>query len=174
MLGAMEHGIDIQPVDDTSRAAAIALVIRPDQAAFVGRVADSLADVAVCPGSEGLALREDDRVVGYVRIDRTASALGDHPLATDAVALRSFLIDASHQGRGLGTRALNAIARYVSRRHPDRRRIVLSVNVRNESAVRAYTRAGYRDSGTLYHGGPAGPQHVLWLPLPFPDPVETP
>jgi len=169
----MEQGIDVRPVDDTSRAAAIALTVHPDQAAFVGRVADSLADVAVCPGSEGLALLEDGRVVGYVRIDRTASALGDHPLADGAVALRSFLIDAGLQGRGLGTRALDAIARYVSRRHPDRERIVLSVNVRNEGAVRAYRRAGYRDSGALYHGGPAGPQHVLWLPLPFPDPAET-
>lgn len=169
----MNHGINVRPVDETLRAAVVALAVHPEQSGFVGRVADSLADVAVCPGSEGLALLEDGHVVGYVRIDRTAAALGDHPLAANAVALRSFLIDAGHQGRGLGTRALDAIARYVTARHPDRTRILLSVNVRNAGAVRAYARAGYVDSGSLYHGGPAGPQHVLWLPLPFIDPAET-
>ena len=133
--------------------------------AFVGRVAYSLADVAVCPGSEAFALLHGDDPVGYVRIDPHAHALGDHPLTIGAVALRSFLIDASRQGQGLGTAALAAIHDEVARRHPDRARILLTVNVRNTTAVRAYRRAGYRDSGELYHGGSAGPQHMLWYPL---------
>jgi RimJ/RimL family protein N-acetyltransferase len=81
------------------------------------------------------------------------------------VALRSFLIDSSRQGRGLGGAALEAIRGYVAERHPDRERILLTVNVRNTRALQAYLRAGYRDSGGLYHGGSAGPQHVLWCPL---------
>ena len=45
------------------------------------------------------------------------------------------------------------------------RRIVLSVNVRNPVAIRTYARAGFADTGELYLGGTAGPQHVfeLWL-----------
>ncbi|URX63573.1 GNAT family N-acetyltransferase [Luteibacter anthropi] len=169
----MMPNIEVRPVDDSLRAEVSALAVHPAQTMFVGQVSDSLADVAVCPGSEALALLEDGAVVGYVRIDRTAAALGDSPFVAGAVALRSFLIDAHRQGRGLGTRALAAIAAYVAGRHPDRQRILLTVNVRNEGAVRAYARAGYVDSGTLYHGGSAGPQHVMWASLPPSNPAET-
>jgi GNAT superfamily N-acetyltransferase len=161
----MKPVIRVVPVDESLRAAVLALAVRTDQLPFVGRSSDSLADVAVCPGSEALALLLGDTVVGYVRIDRRASALGDDPLAVGAVALRSFLIDATRQGQGLGAAALEAIRAHVASRHPDRERILLTVNQRNAAAVRAYLRAGYRDSGRLYHGGSAGPQHVLWRPL---------
>jgi GNAT superfamily N-acetyltransferase len=164
MVG-MTSFIRVLPVDPSLLEAVLALAVHPAQVPFVGRTADSLADVAVCPGSEALALLDGDSVVGYVRIDRSAAALGDEPLARGAVALRSFLIESSRQGQGLGGAALEAIRAYVAARHPDRERILLTVNVGNTVAVRAYLRAGYRDSGRLYHGGSAGPQHVLWRPL---------
>jgi GNAT superfamily N-acetyltransferase len=157
--------VRVVPVTAETRAAVLALAVQPDQLPFVGRTVDSLADVAVCQGSEALALLLDEVVIGYVRIDRAATALGDHPLAEGAVALRSFLIDATRQGEGLGRRALDAIHAWVAGRHPDRERILLTVNVRNEVAVQVYLRAGYRNDGELYHGGLAGPQHVLWRPL---------
>jgi len=161
----MNSALRVLPVDADIRPGVLALRVQDEQLPFVGRIEDSLADVAVCPGSEALALIVDDVVVGYVRIDRRATALGDHPLAEGAVALRSFMIDASRQGEGLGERALDAIHAYVAGRHPDRERILLTVNVRNEAAVHVYRRTGYRDSGELYHGGLAGPQFVLWRPL---------
>ncbi len=44
--------------------------------------------------------------------------------------------------------------------------MVLTVNVRNQVARRLYLRHGFSDSGQLYLGGNAGPQHVLRLDLP--------
>jgi RimJ/RimL family protein N-acetyltransferase len=161
----MKSALRVLPVNADVRREVLALRVQDAQLPFVGRIEDSLADVAVCAGSEALALVIDDAVVGYVRIDRRAAAMGDHPLAEGAVALRSFMIDADRQGEGLGGRALDAIHAYVAGRHPDRERILLTVNVRNEAAVHVYRRAGYRDSGELYHGGLAGPQFVLWRPL---------
>jgi ribosomal protein S18 acetylase RimI-like enzyme len=161
----MNSVIRVLRVTADTQAGVLALRVRGEQLPFVGRIGDSLADVAVCPGSEALALLEEEVVVGYVRIDRRAVAMGEHPLADGAVALRSFMIDAGRQGEGLGARALDAIHAYVAGRHPDRERILLTVNVRNEAAVHVYRRAGYRDSGELYHGGLAGPQFVLWRPL---------
>jgi ribosomal protein S18 acetylase RimI-like enzyme len=161
----MNSAIRVLPVDADVRPGVLTLRVQEAQLPFVGRIEDSLADVAVCPGSEALALVVDDGVVGYVRIDRRAVAMGGHPLAEGAVALRSFMIDAGRQGEGLGGRSLDAIHAYVAGRHPDRERILLTVNVRNEAAVHVYRRAGYRDSGELYHGGLAGPQFVLWRPL---------
>ena len=46
------------------------------------------------------------------------------------------------------------------------RSIVLTVNCNNAAALALYLRAGFRDSGTLYHGGRSGPQHLLWCHLP--------
>jgi RimJ/RimL family protein N-acetyltransferase len=161
----MTPPIRVVPVDASLRFALLDMAVHPAQEPFVGRIADSLADVAVCPGSEALALLLDEVAVGYVRIDRRASAVGDHPMAENAVALRSFMIDARRQGEGLGGRALHAIHAYVAGRHPDRERIILTVNVRNETAAHVYRRAGYREGAELYHGGLAGPQHVMWRPL---------
>ena len=81
------------------------------------------------------------------------------------VLLRAFLVDAAAQGRGIATRALAHLPDFVAERLPGARRIVLSVNLRNPVAIRTYARAGFADTGELYHGGAAGPQHVfeLWL-----------
>ena len=81
------------------------------------------------------------------------------------VLLRAFLVDAAAQGRGVATRALAALPDFVAERLPGVRRVVLSVNVRNPVAIRTYARAGFADTGALYLGGTAGPQHVfeLWL-----------
>ncbi|GGY35516.1 hypothetical protein GCM10008098_30830 [Rhodanobacter panaciterrae] len=39
--------------------------------------------------------------------------------------------------------------------------LVLTVNHNNHAALRLYLRAGFHDSGELYHGGRSGPQHLL-------------
>jgi len=50
-------------------------------------------------------------------------------------------------------------------RHPGATRLVLTVNVTNPRAIRTYLKAGFCDTGRLYHGGRLGPQHVLELAL---------
>ena len=55
----MNDIVQVHPVDASLREAVIALAVQPGQDIFVGTVADSLADVAVCPGSEALALLEE-------------------------------------------------------------------------------------------------------------------
>ncbi|SKC07387.1 GNAT family N-acetyltransferase [Luteibacter sp. 22Crub2.1] len=158
----MSQPVRVTPVTAELRHAVLDVAVHPAQLPFVGRTVDSMADAAVCPGSEALALLVEDDVVGYVRIDRRAVALGDHPLVDGAVALRSFMIDARWQGKGLGRRALDGIQAYVEGRHPDKERILLMVNVRNEAAVHVYRSAGYLEHDELYHGGPIGPQYVMW------------
>lgn len=43
--------------------------------------------------------------------------------------------------------------------------MVLTVNARNPAARAVYLAGGFADTGELYLGGPAGPQHVMRLPL---------
>jgi ribosomal protein S18 acetylase RimI-like enzyme len=59
---------------------------------------------------------------------------------------------------------MRALPAYVRERFPERTTVALTVNVDNPPAIRLYASAGFVDAGTgLYHGGHAGPQHVLLL-----------
>jgi RimJ/RimL family protein N-acetyltransferase len=142
----------------------LGLAPRPEQEGFAGRLADMLPAAEADPDRAPVAILEGDEPVGFFVLHRGPGAGVLAPEPRD-VLLRAFLVDAAAQGRGIATAALAALPDFVAERLPGVRRIVLSVNVRNPVAIRTYLRAGFADSGALYHGGAAGPQHVfeLWL-----------
>ena len=143
---------------DTGRVAALAL--GPGQDAFTAAPAERLA--ALGPGEEGWAILDADGIAGFFVLDRNIS--DEHPYARPGeVVLRSLLIDAARQGRGLGRAAVEALPALVAAEYPGTPAIALTVNVRNTTARSAYLRAGFLDEGELYHGGRSGPQHVMRL-----------
>lgn len=146
---------------DTGRVAALAL--GPGQDAFTAAPAERLA--ALAPGEEGWAIVDADGIAGFFVLDRNIS--DEHPYARPGeVVLRSLLIDAARQGRGLGRAAMAALPGMVALQYPGVVSIVLTVNVRNAAARTAYLRAGFRDEGELFLGGRSGPQHVMRLAIP--------
>lgn len=146
---------------DKARIAHLAL--GPGQDAFT---ADPVARLsALGQGEEAWAVVEGDAIAGFFVLDRNRS--GEHPYAGPGeIVLRSLLIDAGQQGRGLGRAAMAALPGIVAVQYPGVVSIVLTVNVRNASARNAYLRAGFRDEGELYLGGRSGPQHVMRLAIP--------
>jgi ribosomal protein S18 acetylase RimI-like enzyme len=158
--------IRVGPVTHALREAVLHLHARPEQDAFVSPPARTLPDAEQCPGSEPMAILLGDAVVGYYRIERSARSLAGRDADADALGLRSFQLDAAWQGRGLGTRAMDALLADIVQRHPQARRLVLTVNGANTAALALYLRHGFIDSGELYHGGRSGPQHLLWRHLP--------
>ena len=156
--------VRLAPVAPELRERLLALAPRPEQERFAGRLSDTLPAAEADPEREPVAILEGDEPVGLFVLHRGPAAGELAPERRD-VLLRAFLVDAAAQGRGIATRALAALPDFVSERLPGVRRIVLSVNVKNPVAIRTYARAGFADSGALYHGGAAGPQHVfeLWL-----------
>jgi RimJ/RimL family protein N-acetyltransferase len=156
--------VRLAPVRPDLRDRLLALAPRPDQERFAGRLADTLPAAEADPDREPVAILEGDEPVGFFVLHRGPAAGILAPEPRD-VLLRAFLVDASAQGRGIATRALAGLPDFVATRLAGVRRIVLSVNVRNPVAIRTYSRAGFADTGALYHGGSAGPQHVfeLWL-----------
>jgi RimJ/RimL family protein N-acetyltransferase len=137
------------------------LAPRPAQVPWSGTAASSLSLVDGHPGRMAVVGLAGEEPVGFLVLDTSLESVPD----PGTIGVRGFFVDHRHQGRGLGTALLLALPAFVRDVHPAARRIALTVNVRNEAARRAYLRAGFRDTGRLYHGGALGPQHVLELPL---------
>jgi RimJ/RimL family protein N-acetyltransferase len=156
-----EDGISLGPVTDGLRPAVLALAPRPEQAAFSGVAAQTLPDAERTPGRHPVVILERGLPVGFLILDRGGGA----PARTGDLLLRAFFVDATCQGRGIGSAALRALPAYAQAHDPDAARIVLTVNVVNPSAQAVYERTGFADTGELYHGGQLGPQRVLALAL---------
>jgi RimJ/RimL family protein N-acetyltransferase len=156
--------VRLAPAGPELRERLLALAPRPEQERFAGRLTETLPAAEADPEREPVAILADGEPVGFFVLHRGPEAGELAPDRRD-VLLRAFLVDARAQGRGVATRALAALPDFVAERLPGVHRIVLSVNVKNPVAIRTYARAGFADSGRLYLGGTAGPQHVfeLWL-----------
>ncbi|HEX7731437.1 MAG TPA: GNAT family N-acetyltransferase [Rhodanobacter sp.] len=158
--------IRVCPVTPALRDAVLGLRVRPEQDGFVSPPARTLPDAEQCPDSEPMAILLGDTAIGYYRIERSARSLTGRDADADALGLRSFQLGAAWQGRGLGALAMDALLADLALRHPQARRMLLTVSCANAAALALYLRAGFVDGNTLYHGGRSGPQHVLWRALP--------
>lgn len=153
--------VRVVPVDDRLADAVRALQVAPEQLQFVGDTAFNLDDTRRDPDSEAMAVLADDEVVGFYRLDFHPSAVGGRAFDEPSVGLRAVVIDRERQGRGYGARAMDACCEDLRQRHPQRRLLALTVNCRNLAAIAAYRRSGFVDTGELFLGGSAGPQHLM-------------
>ena len=153
--------IRVAPVDAALDRTVRRLQVTEAQRPFVGDIGFNLDDARRDPLSEAMAILADGQVIGFYRLDRAPRAVTGRQLAQPHLGLRAFLIDHRRQGRGLGTRAVRACCADAGQRHPQHRLLALTVNCSNHAAIATYRRAGFEDSGELFHGGAAGPQHLL-------------
>ncbi|WP_109124732.1 GNAT family N-acetyltransferase [Dyella sp. C11] len=153
--------IRVVPVNASIRAALLVLGVSEEQYDFVGRIGASLPDAEACHGSEPMAILRDGEPIGFYRLEQHATSIADRAFERPTVGLRSFFIDTRWQGQGLGALALGAAMEDIARRRPSVQDVVLTVNLRNTAALALYRRAGFRETGELYHGGRSGPQHVM-------------
>lgn len=160
--------VRVEPIvdpDSTAARAVRALRVTDEQYRYVGDTAFNLGDTLRDPMSEAMAVWAGDAVVGFYRLDFAPNAVIGRPLGAPGVGLRAFAIDHRQQGRGYGTQAVRACCEDLRQRHPERALLVLTVNCANRIAVAAYRKAGFVDTGELYQGGSAGPQHVMLYSL---------
>lgn len=156
--------IHVAPITPTLAAGVRALRVTPEQYSFVGDILFNLIDAEQDPRSDAMAILAGDEVVGFYRLDYAPTIVAWKPVPA-SVGLRAFLIDRKHQGHGFGARAVMACCADLRRRHPERKLLALNVNCCNRSAIRAYRKAGFVDTGELYFGGKAGPQHLMLCSL---------
>ncbi len=148
------------PPDDLPRVAHIA--VHPEQVIFSGTIQQAFDTPT--PEMDAYAIRHGDDVVGFFKIDRAYSTIHDFAPPT-GLGLRTVMVDASHQGMGIGRSLCEMLPAYLAQHYPDACSLWLTVNLRNPGAVRAYAKGGFVDTGEHWLGGEAGPQHIMTMPL---------
>ena len=108
--------VSLRPVEIQNLRDVLALRVHPSQEQFVAGVADSLADAEIAPDSRPCyrALYADEVPVGFVMISDGIPP--GNPELLGPYYLWRLLIDADHQRRGYGTRALDLVCDYVRTR----------------------------------------------------------
>ncbi|MGH3097581.1 MAG: GNAT family N-acetyltransferase [Streptosporangiales bacterium] len=165
---ADQTGLDADQRVAPLRDEVLTLRPTPAQEVFSSYATRTLPEADADPQRTPFAVLAAGSAVGFGVLDRGGALARVTDRSATAVLLRAFYLDASVQGRGLGRAAVAALPCLVGLVAPDATRILLTVNVANPAAIRAYLAGGFTDTGRQHPGGPAGPQHVLELMLAQP------
>ncbi|SKA68927.1 GNAT family N-acetyltransferase [Enterovibrio nigricans] len=155
--------VSIEKYSKAREPAADALRVHPDQIVFTAsNIIELVANLSV--EEHPYLIIEDQTVVGFFILDLDYSTRVDF---TDSFTLgvRALLVDLRYQGRGIATKAIRLLSAYVQEYYPQFDNVQLTVNCRNKAAYDCYLKCGFEDTGTLYLGGPVGPQHVMKFQL---------
>jgi diamine N-acetyltransferase len=128
----------------------LALEVAPEQTSYVATNARSIAEAHFEPRAWFRAIAAGEELVGFAMVYR------DPTLPTFYVW--RFMIDARHQGRGYGKRAMELLLDEAREDGVDE--VTLSVVPGDHSALDFYRRFGFEETGTVEHG-----ELVLRLPL---------
>jgi RimJ/RimL family protein N-acetyltransferase len=149
--------LTIIPLSPDTLTAALNIRCAPEQLAFV-ETPENIIQGKRASEDVHLILK-GSTVIGLFKIDRDYRA--SMPLCgTDELGLRGFIVDIAEQGRGIGKQISGMLKDYLAKTYPERSSLVLTVNCKNTNAQRAYLKGGFTDTGELYLGGAAGPQHI--------------
>ncbi len=134
--------IELVRITPDNHKAIRALEVRPDQSHLVAGVDASLADAYVWEGALFRGACEDDVPVGYVMV---------YPFDRDGqriVNIVRLMVDAAHQGRGVGRAVLNETLSWISAFSPRPDALRISTLPENEVALGLYLSSGFEIRGT--------------------------
>ncbi len=133
--------IELVPITPDNEKAVRALSVRDDQKHFVASVDASLADAYIWQDSVFRAALADGRPVGYILVypfDRDGARI---------VNIARLMVDAGHQGKGLGRAILTETLSWVSGFSPRPEALRISTLPENETALGLYLSMGFEIRG---------------------------
>ena len=133
--------MDLREITPENHDAVRRLAVHPDQRELVATVEKSLADAYVYKAALFRAAFVDDAPVGYVLV---------FPFARDderVVNITRLMIDAAHQGRGLGRALLEETLRWVESFETKPDLVRISTIPGNEAALALYRSVGFEEAG---------------------------
>jgi diamine N-acetyltransferase len=144
--------VSLREITSSNRAEVAALAVAPEQRQFVDGVAESIDEAAATPQAKPWyrAIYADEQPVGFVMISdgipeadlRDGTLLGPY-------FLWRLLIDADHQGRGVGAAALTHVIDYV-RDRPGATVFLTSCGLGDGSPLGFYEKQGFRSTGVMH------------------------
>ena len=137
----MAARVELREVTKDSLRAVLDLAVEPEQELYVATNARSIAEAHFEPRAWFRAVHADDIPVGFVM------AFRDRP---KEFWVWRFMIDAGHQGKGYGRRALELLAEEA--RHDGVAEVKLSYHPGEHSPHAFYTRFGFVDTGEIEEG----------------------
>lgn len=152
----------IRRMQSSDRAAVLNLTVTDAQKPYVGTMQDILDNLK--SKQDCHVIEVEAALVGFFIIDCAYADQYDFCAKTD-IGFRAYLIDKKQQGKGYGQSSMKMLKDYLRETYPTQPGVVLTVNCRNEIAYKIYVASGFVDTQALYHGGEAGPQHILRMPL---------
>jgi len=144
--------VSLRPIDAETVRAICALAVREDQRQLVAPNAVSIAEAHFSPHAWFRAVYAGDTPVGFVMLE-------DQPEKPEYYLWR-FMIDARHQGKGYGRRALTLFIDHVAQR-PSATELLTSVVQGEGSPQGFYESLGFALTGEFEDG-----EAMMSLPLP--------
>lgn len=151
------------PVDAGNLEAVLALQVAPGQRSLVAPVDRSLAQAAYEPASRAVALFDGEQAVGLMLL---YDARQDAERPADQLYLWRLMIDARHQRRGLGRRAMDWLLAEAQR--GGYAEVGLSHVMKDGHAGPFYERCGYAYTGEVVDG-----EHKMRRAVPAPGSVAS-
>lgn len=133
----MTPSITLRAVSRDNFDAICSLPLPPEQQAMLADNAYSLAEAAYNPGYQVRAIYRDETAVGFMMwVPESASRW----------SIWRFMVAAPHQGRGIGSVALQ-LAMAEIRAQPGARELEICYHPGNEGSRRLYARHGFVEQG---------------------------
>ena len=136
--------ITLKKITEDNFIDAFELKLAPGQEEFVSHPIRSLAQAYVYRDQcQPFGIYADDVMVGYVM------AIYDYDIPE--YNIWHMMIDASQQGKGYGSAALDKVLEYISTKpFGDSDRIALTCNKNNDYAIKLYKSKGFAETGSVY------------------------
>jgi diamine N-acetyltransferase len=132
--------VSVEEITADNIEAVLAVAPRPEQLRYVQPVAWYVAKAAYERVWQPVALVADQEVIGFAQWAWDGS--------DSTYTLGGVVLDAGHQGRGLGRSVVDALVAHV-RAQPREGTVALTVHPDNERARGLYARYGFVETGEL-------------------------
>jgi diamine N-acetyltransferase len=142
--------VELREITSETVRQVTALAVAPDQEGYVASNAISIAEAYFEPKAWFRAIAAGDELVGFAMVYRD-------PTAGEFYVWR-FMIDAGHQGKGYGRRAVELLVEEARRDGAEK--VTLSVVPGDRSALGFYEQIGFVETGAVH-----GKEIELALPL---------